>query len=727
MTAHAVALGDSIASSFHRFAQLAVILMLFGYGATTPAGEAAFGSTAASVSAATSTERPALDSSDGHPTSDAPFMHSARAASLRLPPPGALSEPSPSGNVRVSSGPSADVPDLVCPPEARFSRGKHLPSVAAARADAAAALGAQAGSNRGANPATHTATAPQPSRVKGPGTHRKPNARVNPSARAWKDPDPKPSRSVDPHLALLFRPAALLLGVAGSTSGSTRAHSPVPGPGSPPGAGPDSTPSAGPGSTPGAGPGSPPGARPNAGAGQSPRPGLNSSPSQYPGIRRLAIWGDSHLATGVFVEELARRLAMEGVEVGTSFIPPYMSRRWVRLPLRAFCLSEGWSFKATYQSEVEIEAGPALGEMRSRADVVPVPLEGVIAQEGAAPIAGGIDQEGTTPMVREAERLQTSPFLSLDLRNEEKQSDVTGLRMLYRAAPEPLELALSVNHGPERRIRLDAATPPGAVVGLFLSPDGGGTVSTLMIRIVAGDFALLGFVVERETAAALTVDTLAFPGATVRGWAQVNPERLAALMGGAPYDAVMLEYGTNEAAGDFDASRYAETLHQALLKLRGVFPEVPCLLLGPPDRGGGERLLRADRVDRADRGSRTERALRMRHALIHKQVNAIQARIGARHGCRNWDWQQAMGGAGSAYRWVRTSPPRMARDLIHLTSEGYRHSAAALANRIGWGSGGDTGRVSVGGVTGRVTAGDPGSRSDRPPIIHRTVVGEGGG
>jgi lysophospholipase L1-like esterase len=344
----------------------------------------------------------------------------------------------------------------------------------------------------------------------------------------------------------------------------------------------------------------------------------------------------------------------------------------------------------------------------------------------------GVIAPTTPPIAREVVQLESGPFLSLDLRNDERQSDVVGLRMLYRAAPEPLELALSINNGPERRVHLDAATLPGAAQALFLGSGGGNTVSTLMIRIVAGEFALLGFALERETAAALTIDTLAFPGATVKGWAQINPERLAALMRGAPYDALMLEYGTNEAAGDFDASRYAETLHQALIKLRGVFPGVPCLLLGPPDRGSGERPLpasrvgRASRVDRADRASRADRSLLMRHALIHKQVNAIQARVGARHGCRSWDWQHAMGGVGSAYRWARTSPPRMARDLIHLTSEGYRQSAALLASKIGWGVVGDARRISAGCVAGQVGAGDPDSRSDCLSAVHRTVVGDGG-
>jgi hypothetical protein len=38
-----------------------------------------------------------------------------------------------------------------------------------------------------------------------------------------------------------------------------------------------------------------------------------------PGIRRLAIWGDSHIASGVFGEELQRILAQGGIDSSNSF------------------------------------------------------------------------------------------------------------------------------------------------------------------------------------------------------------------------------------------------------------------------------------------------------------------------------------------------------------------------------------------------------------------------
>jgi lysophospholipase L1-like esterase len=47
---------------------------------------------------------------------------------------------------------------------------------------------------------------------------------------------------------------------------------------------------------------------------------------------------------------------------------------------------------------------------------------------------------------------------------------------------------------------------------------------------------------------------------------------------------------------------------------------------------------------------------------------------------------EAMNGAGGAYRWVRQSPPLMARDLIHFTVPGYQRLAQKFAQDMGWSS-----------------------------------------
>lgn len=360
-----------------------------------------------------------------------------------------------------------------------------------------------------------------------------------------------------------------------------------------------------------------------------------------PGIRRLAIWGDSHIASGVFGDELRRILGLGGIDTGNAFIPPFMTRRGVRIPVRAFCVGSAWSLSMAYVSRVEVNAGPALAEMR---------------------VDGNPD----------------GAYLWLDLRDAEREPEALRLRMLYRPMAGEAEIAVSVNEGPEESYFLEAASDYDDPAPKEIYFEDGDLLSTVKIRVVAGQVALQGFFVDKITEPSLTVDVFGIPGATANGWAVANPAHLSAAFYERGYDAVVLEFGTNEAAGDFDPVRYTQMLDRALTNMRKVFPDAACLLVGAPDRG---TIVRRKRGSRG--GSPSVDQL-LRYSRIHARINEIQAEVGATFGCSAWDWQQAMGGAGSAYRWSRMSPPLMSGDLIHLTAPGYRRSAGALARHLGW-------------------------------------------
>lgn len=358
-----------------------------------------------------------------------------------------------------------------------------------------------------------------------------------------------------------------------------------------------------------------------------------------PGIRRLAIWGDSHIASGVFGDELQRILGQGGIDTSNAFIPPYMVRRGVRIPARAFCVGSAWSLSMAYVSRTQVDAGPALAEMRTSAG------------------AGA--------------------YLWLDLRTREREPEALRLRMLYRPLAGEAEIAVSVNDGEEGSYYLEAASPYDESAPKELYFEDGDLLSTVKIRVVSGEVALQGFFVEKVTEPSLVVDVFGIPGATVNGWAVADPTHLSAAFYERQYDAVILEFGTNEAAGDFDPVRYAAMLDRALMNLRRVFPDAACVLVGPPDRGA---------IMRRKRGSRQTASVDqlLRYPRIHQRINEIQAEVGATFGCSAWDWQQAMGGPGSAYGWSRASPPLMSGDLIHMTPNGYRRSASLLARYLGW-------------------------------------------
>ena len=94
--------------------------------------------------------------------------------------------------------------------------------------------------------------------------------------------------------------------------------------------------------------------------------------------------------------------------------------------------------------------------------------------------------------------------------------------------------------------------------------------------------------------------------------------------------------------------------------------------MGPTDRGLRVPPRRTGRFDL------------LKYSRIHQQITRIQADVGGDFGCVVWDWQRYMGGNGSIYSWARETPPLAAYDLIHLTPLGYRRTAAALGQSIGW-------------------------------------------
>jgi hypothetical protein len=256
-------------------------------------------------------------------------------------------------------------------------------------------------------------------------------------------------------------------------------------------------------------------------------------------------------------------------------------------------------------------------------------------------------------------------YLWLDLRSGARQAAVRQIDIVYRA-PEGGELAFSVNDGPDQR----AVLPPGGA-SRTLPVEGPAPIGTLKLRLSRGTLELEGFILDYVQAPLVTFDVFGLPSATASGWANADPAYLVQSLHGAAYDAVVLEYGTNEGADlAFDRNRYAAGLTAALTNMRRVFPRASCVLIGPPDRGV---LLR--------RGEPRDLLV---FARIHQQIEAAQSAVGAQFDCAAWNWQDLMGGPGGSYGWAHDAPPLMGADLTHLTPAGYKRAGEALARSLGF-------------------------------------------
>jgi lysophospholipase L1-like esterase len=345
--------------------------------------------------------------------------------------------------------------------------------------------------------------------------------------------------------------------------------------------------------------------------------------------RRIAIWGDSHLAGGSLASTLMQSLQDSGHSVGTHVLPPTMGRANVALPgLRDYCIGSDWTTQVAYTSAHAMDTGPALATRSVDAG--------------------------------------RSSHLWLDLRNASREPEVNEVQLIYRSTAGA-SLSYVIDNGKRSTVRL-APTTTSSVVTFGAQ----GLLSTLKLNVSSGKLALLGVVLNRKREPDITLDAFGIPSATVRGWANVEQHSLRQALHGVRYDGVVLEYGTNEGAdADFDPDRYSALLDRALRNLRQVFPDASCVLVGPPDRG----------VLKNQRGAQPPL---LAYASVHQRIAQIQQRIGSRFSCEAWSWQDLMGGPGGSYGWARANPRLMGRDLVHLSPDGYRLTGRSLARSLGW-------------------------------------------
>lgn len=367
---------------------------------------------------------------------------------------------------------------------------------------------------------------------------------------------------------------------------------------------------------------------------------------------RIGVWGDSHIAAAFFTDELAKVLATPERPARSRFVQAGFGHPGVRGQVRKACVSPGWTRESAH------------------------------ARRGAAATPG----PGLVTLVS----AQGGAQLTWDLRDAAGQPQYRSLQLLYDAVDEAASIAVRVDGGEEQVVALNGAGGPAAIE---LRADA--AMALLQVRLVSGTLKFQGL--RFDTAPALQIDVFGYPGATAAGWAGLDLGYYRAWFGDDAYDLVLMAFGTNEANDpDFKPERYRASLTQAVLNLRQFAPEAGCLLLAPGDRGVKVPVVRGKRAAAAKGktsakpakkpkpSARTAKVDLLKYAHLHRTIADIQREVAAAQGCQAWSAQAAMGGAGSAYDWVRTAPPQMAPDLLHFTAAGYRKLAHRLAADLGW-------------------------------------------
>lgn len=348
-------------------------------------------------------------------------------------------------------------------------------------------------------------------------------------------------------------------------------------------------------------------------------PGLPSVPYS------IALWGDSLTASRDFIDAALSAHGIAPSSVMPSYIAANLQMAGRPASVKAACASDGWQTLYAFKEK-------ATGAEFSK---------GMLSMRSQRP--------GDT--------------MAIDFRAPVAATRVRQLTMFYDK-PRPdssLLLAVSADNGAENLISLTGKA--GHSVRLQADQP----LATLRIRVVSGSMTLHGFAPRYVERPRLLLDIFSVPGSVLRGWSRVG-QRFAGDMPDAALDyrLILVQYGTNEgAASDFTREVYLRNLRTYLGRLREFYPRARCVLIGPPDRG-----------------VTAPGANPLKYANVHHDIAMAQRLAAPEFSCEFWDWQAAMGGAGSALRWSRLAPPQMQQDLTHLSAKGYQISGRLFADDI---------------------------------------------
>ena len=213
--------------------------------------------------------------------------------------------------------------------------------------------------------------------------------------------------------------------------------------------------------------------------------------------------------------------------------------------------------------------------------------------------------------------------------------------------------------GGERRAKLSAWSPSPRSAWETLEL-GRTPRAAVEIRLEGdGEVRLLGASLERP-GPGLVYDALGINGARASVLLEWDEAHLVEQLSHRSPDLVVLAYGTNESGERGAGEAWERQLAAGLERIARAAPTAACLVLGPPDRAAP-----------GQKGWASLPAL--------PQVVAAQRRAAQAAGCAYFSQYDAMGGEGSMVAWAAESPPRAARDRVHLTREGYGQLGAAFA------------------------------------------------
>ncbi|MBY0531404.1 MAG: lipolytic protein G-D-S-L family [Xanthobacteraceae bacterium] len=181
--------------------------------------------------------------------------------------------------------------------------------------------------------------------------------------------------------------------------------------------------------------------------------------------------------------------------------------------------------------------------------------------------------------------------------------------------------------------------------------------------------------------AGLSYNSVGFPGASVDIVNKFDEVILENELKRLSPQIVVLAFGTNEGFNEkLELDRYRQSYERAIAKIRRALPNVMIVMMAPPDGARGPKKEEGEN-DKNGKKAPAKAAIddgpcgEWKTPPNLNKVRELQEQIAKRHKLVYWNWASIMPAECGADRWANMSPPLVAKDRVHFTTEGYRQTA----------------------------------------------------
>lgn len=225
------------------------------------------------------------------------------------------------------------------------------------------------------------------------------------------------------------------------------------------------------------------------------------------------------------------------------------------------------------------------------------------------------------------------------------------------------------------------AAEAGPVVLRAEAPGGLAAFRRLVVRTIAAKPVTVSSMTIRRSDGGVEYGAVGYPGATVEILGRIPARTLVDTLRRLAPDIVVLAFGTNEGFNEkLELDRYRQSYERAIAKIRRALPNVMIVMMAPPDGARGPKKEEGEN-DKNGKKAPAKAAIddgpcgEWKTPPNLNKVRELQEQIAKRHKLVYWNWASIMPAECGADRWANMSPPLVAKDRVHFTTEGYRQTA----------------------------------------------------